>query len=505
MSKQQNKYEPVIGLEIHIELSTKTKMFCGCLAQYFGHGPNSHVCPVCLGLPGALPVPNRQALTSVLLLGKALHCRAQDFSKFDRKNYFYPDLAKGYQISQYDLPFSRDGWVEVEVDGVRKKIGITRAHMEEDTAKLTHTIIDGQKVSLIDFNRSGVPLIEVVSEPDITSAQEAKAYAAKLQQIVQYLGISQARIQEGEMRIEPNVSLRRVEERKSRRAYSSSSGQALPSSGQARELPNYKVEVKNIGSLSAVEKAIEYEIMRQTEELEKERTLRQETRGWDETKGETFVQRIKEDAQDYRYFPEPDIPPFTNTLAMYDTLRVPELPDEKQERFCKQYGLSLPDSMSLTAQRELADWFEEAVRAYGKDPKKITSWMLGEFLRYLNEKQIRISEVTMLPAQLAQLQHLVDEAVISLAQAKVLFPDLFLSGKDPQELVKEKNIGQVSDAGQLAQVVDEVLVAYAAAVADYRSGKKEVISFLLGQVMAKTGGRANPQIVRELLEGKLSV
>lgn len=476
-------YEPVIGLEIHIELNTKSKMFCPCSAGYFGKEPNSHICPVCLGLPGSLPLPNGKAIEYVLLLGKALNCEFNNYSKFDRKSYFYPDLAKGYQISQYDLPFCHDGWLSLPGEQSEKKIGVRRAHLEEDTAKLIHTIVEGKKVSLIDFNRSGVPLVEIVSEPHIHSAKEAKIYAGKIQQIAQYLEVSLARIQEGEMRIEPNVSLR--------------------ARGAGNALPKYKVEIKNIGSLSAVEQAIEFEIERQTSILSKGQGLPQETRGWDQTRKVTFVQRVKEEAQDYRYFPDPDIPPFNNVESFIQRKHLPELPDQKRQRFAASYQLNQQEAMVLTGDRRLADWFEEAVRVYKGDARNIVNWLLGEVFRHLNEKQLNIEETKLLPAQLAQLQHLIDKQTVSLFQAKSIFHKMVASGEDPLQIVDSLKMGQMSDEDQMLPLIEEVLAENSQAVNDYKAGKTASIGFLLGQMMIKTKGRVNPRLAREILEAKL--
>src|ERR1700722_1638881 len=341
-----SKYTPVIGLEVHVELKTKSKMFCACSAEYFGKEPNTHTCPVCLGLPGALPVPNKTALEWCIKIALALSCEINEYSKFDRKNYFYPDLAKGYQISQYDLPFGHDGKITLK-DG--KEIRIRRVHMEEDTGKLSHQEINGEKVSLIDFNRSGVPLVEIVTEPDFDNATDVKEYLEKLQLIVRYLDVANADMDKGEMRLEPNISLRK--------------GERQSTYLKESDLPNYKVEVKNINSFKFVEKAINYEVNRQQEILEKNERPAQETRGWNEDKGQTFSQRSKEDAQDYRYFPEPDIPPVIHTKAEISNLlkQLPELPDIRVERFEKDYSLPSYDAEILARDKSLADFFEEAV------------------------------------------------------------------------------------------------------------------------------------------------
>ncbi|MFI5265527.1 MAG: Asp-tRNA(Asn)/Glu-tRNA(Gln) amidotransferase subunit GatB, partial [Candidatus Levyibacteriota bacterium] len=340
-----NKYKPVIGLEVHVELKTKSKMFCRCDATYFGQEPNTHTCPVCLGLPGALPYPNKQAIEWCIKIALSLNCKINEFSKFDRKNYFYPDLAKGYQISQYDLPFGEKGFIEVfkeKGSNVLKRIGITRVHMEEDTGKLTHATVEGTSVSLVDFNRSGVPLVEIVTEPDFENEYQVVQYLQKLQKIVRYLGVSNADMERGDMRLEPNISLRKDGE---------------------TGLPKYKVEVKNINSFKFVDRAIKFEIERQAKILDEGKTPAQETRGWNETKNATVSQRSKEEAHDYRYFPEPDIPPIAHTKPQIDDLKsqIGELPDAKQKRFEKEYALAGYDAEILTRENETADFFEQAV------------------------------------------------------------------------------------------------------------------------------------------------
>lgn len=479
------KYEPVIGLEIHIELTTKSKMFCSCSADYFGADPNTHTCPVCLGLPGALPVANRVAIESAQKLGIALHCENLLSSKFDRKNYFYPDLAKGFQISQYQEPFSLKGWMEIEVDNQTKKIEVTRAHMEEDTGKLAHAEVDGRKVSLIDFNRSGVPLVEIVSEPQMHSSDEAKGYAQKLQQVARYLRISDCDMEKGSMRIEPNVSLRKVGE---------------------KSLPKYKVELKNINSFRFVQKAIEYEIARQTELLDKGETPALETRGWDEAKSRTFSQRAKELAHDYRYFPEPDLPPYTFTKEYIAQLKsqMPELPDEKHARFMSRYQLSAYDSSLLTSDVDLANFFEETVKAYRKgEPKRIANWVIGELLRRLRESQTPLSALNLLPASLAELLLLTDEGKITTASAKEIFEKMITSGKNAQQLIRELGFETLS-ADKLEEVIEQVIKQNEKAVAEYKAGKEQTFGFLIGQVQRLTQGKADPKTVASLLKEKLS-
>jgi len=423
-------YKPVIGLEVHVELKTKSKMFCGCSADYFGQKPNTHTCPVCLGLPGTLPIPNKKAIDWCVMIGLALNCKIANFSKFDRKSYFYPDLPKGYQISQYDQPLAINGSLKLKIKNEKLKIDeekmirITRVHMEEDTAKLTH---QGEN-SLIDFNRSGVPLVEIVTEPDFENAKEVVEYLKKLQQIVRYLGVSNADMEEGNMRLEPNISLR------------------INDKGLSNKLPKYKVEVKNINSFRFVEKAIEYEIKRQTEVLNTGKTPIQETRGWDEDKQKTVSQRIKEEANDYRYFPEPDIPPLRFTEAQITNLKsqMPELPDLKLARFIKEYNLSQYDAEILTREKEMSDYFEEAVKAgkvHGINPKQIANVIINK----------KIDTENILPAEL------IKNIVISK---------------------KADNV----DGGKLQETIIEVITENSKAVNDYKSGKVQVIGFLLGKV-----------------------
>ena len=441
-----SKYTPIIGLEVHVELKTKSKMFCACSADYFGKEPNSHTCPVCLGLPGALPVPSKLAIEWCIKIALALNCKINEYSKFDRKNYFYPDLAKGYQISQYDLPFGKNGFIELK-NG--KKIGITRVHMEEDTGKLSHQEVNGKKVSLIDFNRSGVPLVEIVTEPDFDNAQDVKEYLEKLQLIVRYLDVANADMEKGEMRLEPNISLTTV----------------------PGQLPNYKVEVKNINSFKFVEKAINFEIERQEEILEKGDTPAQETRGWNEDKGKTFSQRSKEDAHDYRYFPEPDIPPIVLPEGAVGRLekQVPELQDKKSERFEKEYALPSYYAEILTREKPLADYFEETVlslRANAKqthiqtqlEPKAIANWIINK----------KVDHTKVSPEELLQQ--------ISAAKQTVSI--------DEQELEK---------------FIDEVIKENEKAVADYKSGKEASLMFLLGQTMRKIGKKVDTNLIKQQL------
>lgn len=439
------KYQPIIGLEVHVELKTNSKMFCGCSANYFGENPNTHTCPVCLGLPGALPYPNQTAVDWCIKIALALNCLINQFSKFDRKNYFYPDLAKGYQISQYDLPFGKEGFIEVQTSKEskeKKKIRIRRVHMEEDTGKLTHS----EGSSLIDFNRSGVPLVEIVTEPDFENEYQVVQYLQKLQKIVRYLDVSNADMEKGDMRLEPNISLSEIASSDTPRNDS--------------DLPNYKVEVKNINSFRFVDKAIKFEIERQTELLEQGKTPAQETRGWNETKNATISQRSKEDAMDYRYFPEPDIPPITTTVERIAELlhSIGELPDEKQARFEKNYNLPNADAEILTRDKETADFFDKAV----EDGKKenITPRNLANII--INRK-LDISKFE--PAEVVKM-------ILESKKKEELSPDV------------------------LASLIDSVLSENPKAVEEYKRGHENVIMFLLGQVMRKAGKKLDATTVK---------
>ena len=441
MSNQ--KYEPVIGLEMHVELNTKSKMFCRCSADYFGREPNTHTCPICLGLPGALPYINKVAIEDCIKIGLALNCTVSEKSLFERKNYFYPDLPKGYQISQYRWPLCVNGWIEVDDgDGNKRKIRINRAHQEEDTGKLTHS----GGVTLIDFNRSGVPLVEIVTEPDFHDVDTVRNYAKKLQRLFRYLGVSNADMERGDMRLEANVSVRPV--------------------GQ-KELPGYRVELKNINSFRFMVAAIEYEIKRQIKELEEGWTLKQETRGWDEDKKSTYLQRSKEEAHDYRYFPEPDLPEIRMKSDEIGKIRksLPELSWDKQNRFIEEYGVKKSDAEILTELTELAEFFEVTVehgKKHGVDAKAVAN--------YIVNKKPNISVV--LPTQII-------------------------------EELKGKKVGVIENMGELGELADEVISENPAMVGVYKKGKVTVIQVLIGAIMRKTGGKVNPNKIREILKEKL--
>lgn len=476
------QYEAVIGLEVHVELKTNTKIFCNSSTE-FGADPNHHVCPVCLGLPGVLPVVNKKVVEYAIKAGLALNCQIASFSKFDRKNYYYPDLPKNYQISQYDLPIAEHGYLEINLGENVKRIGITRVHMEEDAGKLVHQgTISSTPYSLVDYNRTGVPLIEIVSEPDMRSADEAIAYLEKLKAIIQYTGVSDCKMQEGSLRCDANVSVRPV--------------------GQTEF--GTKTELKNMNSFKALHKALTYEIERQIEILEEGGRITQETRAWDETKGITLPLRSKEEAHDYRYFPDPDLVPMVISGEWINEIKatLPELPDQRKTRFINDYGLPAYDAGVLTASKELADFYEHCLRQYN-NPKTVSNWVMGELLRMMNAAGLEIDEIPVQPAQLAQLLALIDQGTISGKIAKTVFEEMFSTGKDPEAIVKEKGLVQISDEGLIDKVVEEVIAANPKSVNDYRNGKKQALGFLVGQVMKATKGKANPGLVNKLLQQRL--
>lgn len=477
------KYEAVIGLEVHTELQTKTKIFCSCRTS-FGADPNTNVCPVCLGLPGVLPVLNKKVLEYAVRAGLALNCEISRFSKFDRKNYYYPDLPKNFQTSQFDLPICEHGYLDVEVEGEKRRIRITRAHMEEDAGKLVHhgTSITDSDYSLVDYNRTGTPLLEIVSEPDMRSAKEAVAYMEKMRAILQYVGISDCRMEEGSLRCDANVSVRPV--------------------GQ-KELGT-KTEIKNINSFKGVERAIEYEAMRQAELLEDGGKVVQETRTWDEKEGVTKSMRTKEEANDYRYFPEPDLVPFTVSDEYIENIRksLPELPDARKERYMKEFGLSSEDAVFMTNDKATADYFEAAVNA-GADPKACVNWLMGEFASQLSTDGIEIAKAPVSAENLAALLKLISKGTISGKIAKKVFATMWKEGGNPEEIVKAQGLVQISDTAELSKLVDEVVGKNPKAVEDFKAGKKKAVGALVGQIMKATKGKANPRVINELLNKKL--
>jgi aspartyl-tRNA(Asn)/glutamyl-tRNA(Gln) amidotransferase subunit B len=480
-------YETTVGLEIHVELSTKSKMFCGCEVAFAGE-PNTRTCPVCLGLPGSLPVPNEKAIEHTMRIGLALNCEIADWSLFHRKNYFYPDIPKNYQISQYDHPLCSKGFIEISGDFRTKRVGITRVHLEEDTGKSIHVGGSGRiadsEYSLEDFNRAGTPLVEIVSEPDISSAEEARVFVSELRALVESLGVSDARMEEGSLRVDANVSVRRR--------------------GETEH--GAKVEVKNMNSIRSVARALLLEEERQRRALDSGEELVQETRHFDEKTGATSPMRTKEFAFDYRYFPEPDLVPLEPSAEWVDSLRksMPEYPAARRARFASQYALGEKDIEVLAGTRATSDWFEEAAGAYEGDAKKIVNWIIADLFGLLNEAGVELHESKIAPRQLAAMVKLVDAGAISGKQAKLVLQGMFESGRDPEEIAREKGLEQVSDAAQLEGVVDEVISENPDAADKVRAGQLNTIGFLVGQVMKKTRGQANPGLVNELLRSKLT-
>jgi len=473
------EFEPVIGLEVHAQLKTQTKIFCGCSTQ-FGAAPNTQTCPVCLGMPGVLPVLNRSVVDFTLRMALATGCTISRESRFARKNYFYPDLPKGYQISQYELPIAEHGGIDIEADGRPRRVRIRRIHMEEDAGKLTHD--PHRPVSRVDLNRTGVPLIEIVSEPDIDSAAAAGAYLRQLRSIVRYLGICDGNLEEGSFRCDANVSIR-----------------PQGSSGLGT-----RTELKNLNSFRFVEKAIEHEINRQKEVLMDGGAIVQETRLWDPATGRTVSMRGKEEAHDYRYFPDPDLLPLVIDADWIEAVRrsLPELPDARRVRFVEQYGLPDYDAGVLTSDRELADYFEACLKAFPQ-PKPVSNWIMGPLLGLLNAGGIPIEQAPILPAALADLLKLVDSGAISVKTAKNVFDEMAASDKTAAAIVAEKSLSQISDTGAIEAVVQDVLDRNPKEVAAYRGGKTKLMGFFVGEVMKATRGQANPKTVNELLRKAL--
>jgi aspartyl-tRNA(Asn)/glutamyl-tRNA(Gln) amidotransferase subunit B len=474
-------YEAVIGLEVHAQLLTSSKMFCAC-GTAFGLPPNTQTCPVCLGMPGALPVVNRLAVEMAIRTGLALNCKIGSPNRFARKHYFYPDLPKGYQISQYEAPICENGFLEVAATAASKRVRIRRAHLEEDAGKNVHDHKSGSGGSLVDLNRAGTPLLEIVTEPDMRTADEVVAYLKTLRDVLMYLEVCDGNMEQGSLRCEPNVSLR-------------------PAGQQAL---GTKVELKNINSFKFVKDAVEYEIKRQADVLSKGGTIRQETRLWDLDKGETAVMRSKEEAHDYRYFPDPDLVPLNIAEDWIEELRktMPELSGSRRTRLATDYGLPEYDVGVLTASKPLADYFEACVKQYGQ-PKIVSNWVMGELLRELNNAGVSATESRVSPERLVSLLRLVDKGTVSLKVAREIFPELYASGKTPEEIVKEKGLTQVSDEGALETLIGEALAKNPTQVAQYKGGKETVLGFLVGQVMKASGGKANPGKVNELLKKKL--
>ncbi|MGH9750102.1 MAG: Asp-tRNA(Asn)/Glu-tRNA(Gln) amidotransferase subunit GatB [Candidatus Polarisedimenticolia bacterium] len=475
-------YEAIIGLEVHCQLLTASKIFCGCPTR-FGAPPNTNVCPVCLGMPGVLPVLNRRSVELAARAALALRSTVQPRSIFARKNYFYPDLPKGYQISQYDRPLAIGGHLEIEGNGSKRRIGITRVHMEEDAGKLLHEgFPDSDRTSYVDYNRSGVPLIEIVSEPDLRSPDEAHAYYSELRDVLVFLGVSDGNMEEGSLRCDANVSLR--------------------PKGAGKF--GTKAELKNLNSFKFVRDALAHEIERQRGVLESGGRVVQETRLYDPAEGKTFPMRSKEEAHDYRYFPEPDLPPLTLEAAWIEAIRrdLPELPSDLRARFVRDHGLSESDARVLTASRALAAYFEAAAKAAG-NPKGAANWVMTEILRKTREGKIEADRVPLPPERLGALVRLVDAGTISGKIAKEVFEEIYASGKDPAEVVRARGVEQVSDEGAIARAIDEVIAKNPGQHQQYRSGKTALLGFFVGQVLKATGGRANPALVNRLLKERL--
>lgn len=476
------RYEMVCGMEVHVELKTKTKIFCNCTTE-FGGEQNTHVCPGCLGMPGALPVPNKQMVDFAIKTGLALNCEISSYTKFDRKNYFYPDLATNFQTSQFYQPICRNGYLEIEVNGEKKKIRIAEAHMEEDAGKLVHggDSITTSDESYVDYNRAAMPLLEIVSAPDIRSIDEAVAYLEQLVQTLEYIEVSDCKLEQGSVRFDVNVSLRPV----------------------GTEEFGVRTEMKNLNSFSSVRRCLEYEIQRQADILDEGGEIIQETRTWDENRGITIGLRSKEEATDYRYFPEPDLMPIIIDEEWVERIRktMPELPAARRERL-KSLGLSDYDARVLTSSKAMADFFDQALTQY-KDAKNLANWVMGDFSRLLNAKELSVAESPVTPEGLAELLTLIEKGTISGKIAKTVIEEMFESGKGPEEIVKEKGLAQISDTGAILKLVQEVIAANPQSVADYKSGKGKAIGFLVGQIMKATRGQANPELVNKLLKEEL--
>lgn len=477
-------YEAVIGLEVHVQIKTASKMFCKC-PNHYGAEPNTNVCPVCMGHPGVLPTPNREAIRKTVAAGLMTSCRIPARSKFDRKSYFYPDMPKNYQLTQYDMPFCLAGKIHIHGKGFSgeemadKYIGLTRIHLEEDVAKSTHF----GDCTGIDFNRAGVPLMEIVSEPDMRSADEAYAYLTALKQIMQYGDIGDCDMEKGQMRCDVNISIRH----------------------RGDEKFGTKVELKNLNSFSAVHRAITFEIKRQIVMLESGEEIEQETRGWNDDTGESYLMRGKENANDYRYFPEPDLMPVELTEEQIEAVRasLPELPEQKRERYVKEFSLTDYDAHVLTLDRNLAAYFEQAAQ-HSKAPKLVANWIIGDFMRLLGERKMELADCPVKPESLAAMVDLIQSGAINGKIAKTVLEEMFLSGKEPADIVREKGLVQVSDESAITGFVDQVIAANPAQVQQYREGKAAVIQYLVGQVMKTSRGKANPQMVLKMLKEKLS-
>ena len=476
------EFETIIGLEVHVHLLTKSKAFCSCSTE-FGNKPNSQTCPLCLGLPGVLPVFNKKVLEYAIRAGLALNCEIQEYSVFARKNYFYPDLPKGYQISQYELPLCKNGYLYIEHENNRKKIGITRVHIEEDAGKLIHgENLGDPNASYVDFNRTGIPLIEIVSEPDMRSPIEARLYMQKLRSIIRYTGISNCNMEEGSLRCDANISLRKL----------------------GNEKFGTKTEIKNMNSFKNVQKALEYEVERQRKILLSDGIINQETRLWDPVNNRTLSMRSKEEENDYRYFPDPDLVPIKlNRVEIEEfATAIGELPDAKLTRFIQEYNLPKYDAEVLVSEKESAIFFEEAVK-FHNNPKGISNWMMSELLRVVNEKNCNIGDISIKPEWLAKIVELIDKGTISVKIGKEVFKTVIEEYKNPETIIKERGLVQISDEKAVEKVIDEVLAENPDEVKRFKSGESKLLGYLVGQTMKKTKGKANPGIVNQLLQSKL--
>ncbi len=472
------KYETVIGLEVHVELSTNTKIFCGC-ENKFGGPPNTHCCPICIGMPGTLPVLNKKAVEYAVLAGLATNCEISKFSKMDRKGYYYPDLPKAYQISQFDFPICKRGYVDIDVNGTKKRINITRIHMEEDAGKLLHDICTG---TAVDYNRGGVPLIEIVTEPDLRSAEEARIFLETLKSIIKYTGVSDCKMQEGSLRCDVNISVRE----------------------EGSETFGTRVEMKNLNSFSSVSRAIEAERERQIDVLCEGGSLKQETRRFDDAHGKSIAMRGKEEAHDYRYFPDPDLVPVVLSDDMIEKLKkqLPELPTAKKKRYIEQLGLSDYDAGVLTAQYDIAVFFESCLKLYN-EPKKLCNFITSDLLRLLNEGGIAPEDNPASPEQLVCTLRLADEGKINITVAKAVFEESFKTGESPSDIVKRKGLEQISDSGELREMLKRIIEQNPGPVADYKGGKQKALTFFVGQAMKATRGQANPQMLNEIAREEL--
>ena len=483
------EYEVVIGLEVHVQLNTASKMFCGCSTD-FGKAPNSQVCPVCLGFPGALPVINDKAVLLGIKTALALNCQIAKFTKFDRKHYFYPDLPKNFQISQYDKPLSYDGNLDIEIDGAVKKIGLRRIHLEEDAGKLIHK--ENEPFSLVDYNRSGMPLLEIVTQPDLRSAQEAYEFLIKLKNILEYLDVSNCNMEEGSLRCDANISIR----------------------PRGQEALGIKTEVKNMNSFKAVRQALDYEAARQMDLLNGGKAIAQETRLWDSDGQRTDSMRSKEEAHDYRYFPEPDLLPIVPSDKLIDDIKkgLPEMPAEKRQRFKEAYGLSDYDAAVMTREKKIADFFEETIRVYsaaggsasgGNKPKIAANWIMGDLAALMSAANLSINTIALKPGDLAEMLAMIDNNTISGKMAKDLLKESIETKKRPRDIVKEKEFSQITDEGPIKDAIEKVLARNQKAVVDLKAGKESALTFLIGQVMKETGGKASPKLVNELLKKRI--